>query len=147
MPFHRGWASNLPETCFSLEPVSERHQPCRPSARLPRRHVVWCTIEYWQSNQEGPKQPGPHELWKCREGVWYWSPGSRTGEESGWGLPAAGRRPLLIGVLLPRPRRLKRYRIQINSWWVALGGVWGRFDAGSLVVWASLLIRSAPGAI
>jgi hypothetical protein len=91
----------------SYSSVSERHQPCRPSARLPCRHVMWCTIEYWQSNQEGPKQPGPHESWRCREVFGIGTLGSQTGEESGWRLPAAARRPLLIRVPLPRPRRLK----------------------------------------
>jgi hypothetical protein len=101
--FHRSWASNRGEACFLLEPVSERHQPCCPIVAFFGCQVVWPRCDDRQSVQEGPKQPGPHELWRwrCWTLFWSWPPGSRMGELSGWRLPAAVRRLLLTRAPLP----------------------------------------------
>ena len=94
---------NRGETCFLLEPVSERHQPCCPSSAFFGCQVVQPRCDDRQSVQEGPKQPGPHELWRwrCRMVFGYWTPGSRTGKLSGWRLPAAVHQRLLTRAPLP----------------------------------------------
>jgi len=74
----RVWASNRAETCFSPEFVSERHQPCRPSARLSCCHTMH---HLRRVNQGGPKQPGFRNSWRCREVFGAGTLGSPTGQD------------------------------------------------------------------